>query len=73
MWISNKIYINVLFFFKREQLPSDEAIEDIQGISNGSARMINKVCKSALISGFQNGKRNIDVHMVKLAISGELS
>ena len=52
---------------------SDEAVEAIYRFSGGSARMINKACTSALIFGYQNGKRIIDDHMVKLVINGELS
>lgn len=52
---------------------SDEAIETIYRFSGGSARLINKVCTSSLIFGYQNGRRIIDDHMVKLVINGELS
>ncbi len=52
---------------------SDEASEAIYRYSGGSARLVNKVCTSTLIFGYQSGKRIIDDHMVKLVINGELS
>ena len=52
---------------------TDEAIELIYRFSGGSSRLVNKACTSVLIYGYQNGKRIIDDHMVKLVISGELS
>ncbi|WFF73697.1 general secretion pathway protein [Proteiniclasticum sp. QWL-01] len=55
------------------ELFSDEATEAIYRYSGGSARLVNQVCTSTLIFGYQSGKRIIDDHMVKLVINGELS
>lgn len=52
---------------------SDEASKGIYRYSSGSARLVNKVCTSTLIFGYQSGRRIIDDHMVKLVINGELS
>jgi len=49
------------------------AIDDIYRFSNGTARLINKVCTHCLLYGAQNHHRIIDDHMVKRVIQGELS
>lgn len=52
---------------------TDAAIDEIFQFSNGTPRLINKVCTHCLIYGAQNEQRLIDDHMVKLVIDGELS
>jgi len=52
---------------------SDGAVDEVYRFSNGSARLINKVCTHSLIYGAQNKRRIIDDHMVKHVIQGELS
>lgn len=52
---------------------TDAAIDEIFQFTNGTARLINKVCTHCLIYGAQNGGRIIDDHMVKRVIEGELS
>ncbi|HBY56127.1 MAG TPA: AAA family ATPase [Coxiellaceae bacterium] len=52
---------------------SEAAVDEIFRFSNGTARLINKVCSHCLFYGAQNGKRIIDDHMVKFVVQGELS
>jgi general secretion pathway protein A len=52
---------------------SEAAIDEIFCFSNGTARLINKVCFHCLFYGAQNSRRIIDDHMVKLVVQGELS
>lgn len=52
---------------------ADSAVDEIFKFSNGTARLINKVCTHCLLYGAQNGKRIIDDHMVTLVIQGELT
>jgi len=52
---------------------SDAAVDEIFRFSNGTARLINKVCSHCLFYGAQNGRRIIDDHMVKLVVQGELA
>lgn len=52
---------------------TEAAMDVIYQYSKGSARLINKACTSCLIYGFQNKKRLIDDHIVKLIIECELS
>lgn len=51
---------------------SDAAIDEIHATSDGSARVINKVCTHCLIYGSSNGHRIIDDHMVRRVVQGEL-
>ncbi|SFM11869.1 ExeA family protein [Salibacterium qingdaonense] len=50
---------------------SDAAIEEIHQYTNGTPRLINKVCTHCLMYGSQSGHRIIDDHMVKDVITGE--
>lgn len=52
---------------------TEAAIEEIFQFSNGTARLINKICTHCLIYGAQNKQRLIDDHIVKRVIEGELS
>lgn len=52
---------------------TEAAIDEIYQFSNGTARLINKVCTHSLLYGFQNEQRIIDDHMIKRVIDGELS
>ena len=51
---------------------SDGAVESIYKYSNGSVRMVNKVCTACLTYGAQSKKRIIDDHMVKQIIEQEM-
>jgi type II secretory pathway predicted ATPase ExeA len=51
---------------------SDAAIDSVYKYSEGSARMINKVCTSCLNFGAQGRKKIIDDHMVKQIIEQEM-
>ena len=57
----------------KQDIFSDQAIDDIYRFSSGTARLINKVCTHSLMYGAQNGHRIIDDRMVKRVIEGELS
>lgn len=52
---------------------TDAAIHEIFQSSNGTPRLVNKICTHCLIYGAQNKQKLIDDHMVKLVIEGELS
>ncbi|GAB3797674.1 ExeA family protein [Virgibacillus kimchii] len=52
---------------------TDAAIHEVFQFSNGTPRLINKICTHCLIYGAQNKQKLIDDHMVKLVIEGELS
>jgi len=52
---------------------TEGAVEEIYRFSNGTARLVNKVCTHCLMYGSQNKHRLIDDHMVKRVIAGELS
>ena len=58
---------------QEKEIFTDAAIDEISKYAGGLARMINKLCTQCLIFGFQQGKRLIDDHIVKLIIQSELS
>ena len=43
----------------------DQAIKEIHKVSQGIPRLINIVCDNALVFGFAEGKRNIDVALIQ--------
>ena len=51
---------------------SDGAVDSIYKYSEGSARMVNKVCTACLNYGAQSRKKIIDDHMVKQIIEQEM-
>jgi type II secretory pathway predicted ATPase ExeA len=57
----------------QQDIFTEAAIDEIFQFSNGTPRLINKICTHCLIYGAQNEQRLIDDHMVKLVIEGELS
>lgn len=52
---------------------TDEAVRKIFDYSKGIPRVINNVCTSVLIYGFQNKMRLIDDHAVQAVLEGEFS
>lgn len=52
---------------------TDAAIQEIFQFSNGTPRLVNKICTHCLIYGAQNKQKLIDDHAVKLVIDGELA
>jgi type II secretory pathway predicted ATPase ExeA len=54
------------------ELFSDSAIKDIFSFSEGSIRLINKICISCLLYGASKERKVIDEHIVKHVIGGEL-
>lgn len=57
----------------QSEIFTDAVIDEIFQFTNGTPRLINKVCTHCLIYGAQNEQRLIDDLMVKLVIDGELS
>ena len=52
---------------------TDAALDEIYRFTSGTARLIDKVCTSALLYGSQSKKRIIDDHAIKLIIECEFS
>lgn len=52
---------------------TDEAVRKIFEFSTGIPRMINNICTSTLIYGYQNKMRLIDDHAVQTVLEGEYS
>jgi len=57
----------------QQDIFTEAAIDEIFQFSNGTPRLINKICTHCLIYGAQNEQRLVDDHMVKRVIEGELS
>ena len=52
----------------RQQIFDPNAVEAILNASNGTPRMINKICNRSLIIGEKQGKNTIDAETVMKAI-----
>lgn len=52
---------------------SDAAIGLVHEFSNGTPRLINRVCTQSLNFAYQNRRTIIDDHMVELVLNGELN